>query len=80
MDMRTRFSSASANPGGLSDAEYAEFLKSGLTLAAFLAQRLAATGPSVAVTGLVGLSAVLFGLVGAALVLVARRQVSRRPR
>ena len=38
-------SEASANPGGLSDAEYAEFLASGLTLEQFLAARLAATGP-----------------------------------
>jgi hypothetical protein len=68
------------NPGGLSDAEYAEFLRSGLTLADFLARRLAATGPSDAALGLGGLSAVLFGLVGAALVLIARRQVSRKPR
>ena len=68
------------NPGGLSDAEYAEFLRSGLSLADFLAQRLAATGPSDAALGLGGLSAVLLGLVGAALVLIARRQVSRKPR
>jgi len=68
------------NPGGLSDAEYAEFLRSGLTLADFLARRLAATGPSDAALGLGGLSAVLFGLVGAALVLIARRQVSRKPK
>jgi hypothetical protein len=68
------------NPGGLSDAEYAEFLRSGLTLADFLARRLAATGPSDAALGLGGLSAVLFGLVGAALVLIARRKVSRKPR
>jgi hypothetical protein len=69
-----------SNPGGLSDAEYAEFLRSGLTLADFLARRLAATGPSDAALGLVGLSAALLGLVGAALVLIARRQVSRKPR
>lgn len=68
------------NPGGLSDAEYAEFLRSGLTLADFLARRLAATGTSDAALGLGGLSAVLLGLVGAALVLIARRQVSRKPR
>lgn len=68
------------NPGGLSDAEYAEFLRSGLTLADFLARRLAATGPSDAALGLGGLSAVLLGLVGAALVLIARRQVSRKPK
>jgi hypothetical protein len=68
------------NPGGLSDAEYAEFLRSGLTLADFLARRLAATGPSDAALGLGGLSAVLFGLAGAALVLIARRQVSRKPK
>lgn len=67
-------------PGGLSAAEYAEFLKSGLTLEQFMAQRLAATGPSDAALGLGGLSAVLLGLVGAALVLIARRQVSRKPR
>jgi hypothetical protein len=69
-----------SNPGGLSDAEYAEFLRSGLTLADFLARRLAATGPSDAALGLGGLSAVLLGLVGAALVLIARRQVSRKPK
>jgi hypothetical protein len=72
--------SSGGNPGGLSDAEYAEFLRSGLTLADFLARRLAATGPSDAALGLGGLSAVLLGLVGAALVLIARRQVSRKPR
>lgn len=70
--------SSGGNPGGLSDAEYAEFLRSGLSLADFLARRLAATGPSDAALGLGGLSAVLFGLVGAALVLIARRQVLRK--
>jgi hypothetical protein len=41
---------------------------------------LAATGPSDTALGLGGLSAVLMGLVGAALLLIARRQVSRKPR
>jgi hypothetical protein len=79
-ELDCRASGGGGNPGGLSDAEYAEFLRSGLTLADFLARRLAATGPSDAALGLGGLSAVLLGLVGAALVLIARRQVSRKPR
>lgn len=76
----TSGASVTTFPGGLSAAEYAEFLRSGLTLEQFKAQRLAATGPSDAALGLGGLSAVLLGLVGAALVLIARRQVSRKPR
>jgi len=66
------------NPGGLSDAEYAEFLKSGLTLKEFLARRLAATGTSDTALGFGGLSAVLLGILGAGLVLLARRQGLRR--
>ncbi len=68
------------NPGGLSDAEYAEFLKSGLTLEEFLSRRLAATGSSATALGFGGLSALLLGVVGAGLMVFARRQELRRSR
>lgn len=67
-------SSASTNPGGLSDAEYAEYLASGLTLEQFLAARLAATGvPSSALSLGFGAMLALLGL-GVALVWVTRRE------
>jgi len=68
------------NPGGLSDAEYSEFLASGLTIAEFLARRLAATGPPEVAIGLGGLIAALFGLLGGTLVLIARQQAAGRSR
>ena len=67
-------SSASTNPGGLSDAEDAEYLASGLTLEQFLAARLAATGvPSSALSLGFGAMLALLGL-GVALVWVTRRE------
>ena len=63
-------SSNSTNPGGLSDAEYAEYLASGLTLEQFLAARLAATGPDGALLAGGGAAALVF-LVSGAVILVA---------
>jgi hypothetical protein len=65
---------AAAAALGLSDAEYAEFLASGLTLEQFLAARLAATGPaSSAMTLGAGAVVLLFSL-GLTLLMASRHR------
>jgi hypothetical protein len=61
------------NPGGLSDAEYAEFLKSGLTLEQFLARRLAATGAPAETLGQGLMIAALLTAAGIGLIVGRRR-------
>jgi hypothetical protein len=61
------------NPGGLSDAEYAEFLRSGLTLEQFLARRLAATGAPAEALGQGLVVAALLAAAGLGLILGRRR-------
>jgi hypothetical protein len=66
-------SAAGGNPGGLSDAEYAEFLRSGLTLEQFLARRLAATGAPAEAVGQGLIVAALLAATGLGLILGRRR-------
>jgi hypothetical protein len=66
-------SAAGGNPGGLSDAEYAEFLRSGLTLEQFLARRLAATGAPAEALGQGLIVAALLAAAGLGLILGRRR-------
>jgi hypothetical protein len=66
------------NPGGLSDAEYAEFLKSGLTLEQFLARRLAATGAPTEELGQGLVIAALLTAAGIGLIVGRRRLRSGR--
>jgi hypothetical protein len=68
------------NPGGLSDAEYAEFLKSGLTLEQFLARRLAATGAPAEELGQGLVIAALLTAAGIGLLLGRRRLKSGKAR
>ncbi len=76
----TSGASVTTYPGGLSAAEYAEFLRSGLTLAQFMAQRLAATGTPDEAAGLgLGIAAT-FALAGLGLILAKRRLRSGRAR
>jgi len=68
---------------GLTEAEYAAYLASGLTLDQFLARRLAATGPHSQLLWFAGLSAVALAGMGAVLVKIGRRDrtlVLTRPR
>lgn len=66
-------SGATSNPGGLSSAEYAEFLRSGLTLEQFLEKRLAATGVArqTVVAGL--FSGMMLAVLGMGLIIASRR-------
>jgi hypothetical protein len=66
------------NPGGLSDAEYAELLKSGLTLEQFLARRLAATGAPAETLGQGLMIAALLTAAGIGLIVGRRRLRSGR--
>ena len=66
-------SAAGGNPGGLTDAEYAEFLRSGLTLEQFLARRLAATGAPAEALGQGLVVAALLAAAGLGLILGRRR-------
>ena len=66
-------SAAGGNPGGLTDAEYAEFLRSGLTLEQFLARRLAATGAPAEALGQGLIVAALLAAAGLGLILGRRR-------
>lgn len=73
-------SAAGGNPGGLTDAEYAEFLRSGLTLEQFLARRLAATGPPAETLGQGLIVAALLAAAGLGLILGRRRLKSGKAR
>ena len=73
-------SASSGNPGGLSDAEYAEFLRSGLTLEEFLARRLAATGAPAEELGQGLVIAALLTAAGIGLLLGRRRLKSGKAR
>ena len=68
------------NPGGLTDAEYAEFLRSGLTLEQFLARRLAATGAPAETLGQALIVAALLAAAGLGLILGRRRLKSGKAR
>lgn len=63
-----------ANAAGLTEAEYAEFLASGLTLEQFKAARLAATGPDGALLVGSGSLALLFLGVGATILVALGRE------
>jgi len=67
-----------AAAAGLTEAEYAAFLASGLTLEQFKAARLAATGPDSALLMASVMGSVLLMLAG--LVLIASRRRSQSPR
>lgn len=71
---------AGGNPGGLTDAEYAEFLRSGLTLEQFLARRLAATGAPAETLGQGLIVAALLAAAGLGLILGRRRLKSGKAR
>jgi hypothetical protein len=71
---------AGGNPGGLSDADYAEFLRSGLTLEQFLARRLAATGAPAEAVGQGLIVAALLAAAGLGLILGRRRLKSGNAR
>jgi hypothetical protein len=71
---------AGGNPGGLTDAEYAEFLRSGLTLEQFLARRLAATGAPAETLGQGLIVAALLVAAGLGLMLGRRRLKSGKAR